>query len=109
MRLVRLCLGRAKLDLNTLVWTRGAAFPISQLDSRLKCPLCGSRRVALIFRCYASNAYEGAAVAIFHAGHVGIIKSLLLARATGLCPARMATLTATGFPQLFCNERQREK
>src|SRR3954453_18892023 len=29
-------------------WTWGAAFPISQLDSRLKCPLCGSRRVALI-------------------------------------------------------------
>ena len=42
-------LGKAELDLHTLVWTRGAAFPISQLDGRLKCPLCGSRRVALIF------------------------------------------------------------
>jgi DNA-directed RNA polymerase subunit RPC12/RpoP len=42
-------LGRAELDLHTLVWTRGAAFPISQLDSRLKCQLCGSRRIALIF------------------------------------------------------------
>ena len=25
-------LGKAELDLHTLVWTRGAAFPISQLD-----------------------------------------------------------------------------
>jgi DNA-directed RNA polymerase subunit RPC12/RpoP len=49
MKSVRGCLGKAELDLHTLVWTRGAAFPISQLDGRLKCPLCGSRRVALIF------------------------------------------------------------
>jgi len=32
----------------TLVWTRGAPLPLSQLASRLKCPR-GSRRVALIF------------------------------------------------------------
>lgn len=37
------------LDLPTLVWTRGAAFPVCSLESRMKCPLCGSRRVALIF------------------------------------------------------------
>jgi hypothetical protein len=49
MKSVRACLGRDELDLKTLVWSRGAAFPISGLDSRLKCPLCGSRRVALIF------------------------------------------------------------
>jgi hypothetical protein len=49
MKRVRECLGKDELDLKTLVWTRGAAFPISGLDSRLKCPLCGSRRVALIF------------------------------------------------------------
>lgn len=30
-------------------WTRGAAFPVSDLASRLKCPSCGSRRVALVF------------------------------------------------------------
>jgi formate dehydrogenase maturation protein FdhE len=41
-------LGKAELDLNTLVWTRGAAFPIAGLESRLKCPLCGSRPVAVI-------------------------------------------------------------
>jgi hypothetical protein len=36
MKSVRGCLGKAELDLHTLVWTRGAAFPISQLDGRLK-------------------------------------------------------------------------
>jgi hypothetical protein len=40
---------RGELDLRTLVWTRGAAFPITSLETRLKCPLCGSRRVAVIF------------------------------------------------------------
>jgi len=45
----RECLNRNELDLATLVWTRGAAFPLSHLDSRLKCPRCGSRRVAVIF------------------------------------------------------------
>ena len=48
MKSVRGCLGKAQLDLNTLVWTRGMAFPIT-LENRLKCPLCGSRRIALIF------------------------------------------------------------
>ena len=36
-------------DLATLVWTRGRAFPISRLESRLRCPHCGSREVTLIF------------------------------------------------------------
>ena len=31
-------LGRPGWNLHTLVWTRGAGFPISQLDSRLKFP-----------------------------------------------------------------------
>jgi hypothetical protein len=43
------CLGRAELDLHTLVWTRGAAFPIMSPENRLKCPLCGSRRVSTVF------------------------------------------------------------
>ena len=29
------CRYRAELDLETLVWTRGRAFPLSSLDSRL--------------------------------------------------------------------------
>ena len=32
--------------METLVWTRGRAFPLSQLESRLRCPGCGSRYVA---------------------------------------------------------------
>jgi hypothetical protein len=45
----RACVYRAELDLETLVWTRGAAFPLSRLESRLKCPQCGSREVTLLF------------------------------------------------------------
>jgi hypothetical protein len=46
---IRECKESIRLDLDTLVWTRGAAFPISMLTERLKCPRCGSRRVALLF------------------------------------------------------------
>ena len=46
---MRGCLGKAELDLHSLIWTRGAAFPLASLESRLKCLLCGSRRVAVIF------------------------------------------------------------
>jgi hypothetical protein len=49
MKSVRPCVYSYDLDLSTLVWTRGAPFPLSDLASRLKCPSCGSRRVALIF------------------------------------------------------------
>lgn len=49
MRQMRECLCRIELDLETLVWTRGEAFPLNLLESRLKCPLCSSRRVAIWF------------------------------------------------------------
>jgi hypothetical protein len=49
MKSIRECVYRYELDLETLIWTRGSAFPISQLSERLKCPRCGSRRVALLF------------------------------------------------------------
>jgi hypothetical protein len=45
----RECVYSQELDLDTLVWTRGAAFPLSDLRDRLKCPMCGSRAVRLIF------------------------------------------------------------
>ena len=32
-----------------LVWTRGRAFPLSRLDSRLRCPRCGSRYVVVLY------------------------------------------------------------
>ena len=49
MKRVRECVYGGELDLATLVWTRGAAFPLARLESRLKCPRCGSRRVRLAF------------------------------------------------------------
>jgi DNA-directed RNA polymerase subunit RPC12/RpoP len=49
MKRVRECKAQRELDLATLVWTRGDKFPLARLDSRMKCPLCGSRRVRLIF------------------------------------------------------------
>jgi hypothetical protein len=36
------CRYRAELDMETLVWTRGRRFPLSRLETRLRCPLCGS-------------------------------------------------------------------
>ena len=49
MKSVRPCVYTYDLGLKTLIWTRGAPFPISELATRLKCPSCGSRRVALVF------------------------------------------------------------
>jgi hypothetical protein len=46
---VRECVYGGELDLATLVWTRGRDFPLSRLESRLKCPHCGSRQVRLAF------------------------------------------------------------
>jgi len=40
----RECSYRRELDIETLVWTRGRAFPLSRLESRLR-PRCGSRYV----------------------------------------------------------------
>jgi hypothetical protein len=49
MKRHRECIYRAELDMETLVWTRGRAFPLSWLQTRLRCPRCGSRRVAIAF------------------------------------------------------------
>jgi hypothetical protein len=45
----RECNYRRELDLETLVWTRGRAFPLSRLDSRLRCPRCGSRTTVVLY------------------------------------------------------------
>lgn len=37
------------LELKTLVATRGRGFPLTLLQSRLKCPKCGDRRVHVVF------------------------------------------------------------
>jgi hypothetical protein len=44
-----ICRTIAELDLRTLVWTRGESFPLDMLESRLRCPRCGGRRVQVIF------------------------------------------------------------
>jgi hypothetical protein len=49
MRSIRECLYRAELDLETLLWTRGRAFPLSWLQGRMRCPPCGSREVTITF------------------------------------------------------------
>jgi len=45
----RECSYRRELDMETLVWTRGWAFPLARLESRLRCPRCGSRYVVVLY------------------------------------------------------------
>ena len=45
----RPCQHRYELDLETLLWMRGARFPLSRLSGFLKCPRCGSRQIAVMF------------------------------------------------------------
>mgnify|MGYP004526071101 CR=1 FL=1 len=47
---IRECVYGAKLDVATLVWTRGRDCPLDALADRMKCPQCSSRRVRLVFR-----------------------------------------------------------
>jgi DNA-directed RNA polymerase subunit RPC12/RpoP len=49
MKRGRECVFRRELELETLVCTRGRDFPLSLLAERLRCPTCGSRRVAVIY------------------------------------------------------------
>ena len=49
MKSIRECHYRCELDLETLVCTRGRAFPLSTLETRLRCPRCGSLRMAVMF------------------------------------------------------------
>jgi hypothetical protein len=45
----RECSHRRELDMETLVWTRGRAFPLSRLESRLRCPKCGNQNIVVMF------------------------------------------------------------
>jgi hypothetical protein len=47
LKSVRACIGNAELDVASLLWTRGRDFPIAMLSSRLRCPVCGSRKVSV--------------------------------------------------------------
>jgi hypothetical protein len=46
----RHCTYRYELDVETLIWTRGRAFPLSRLETRLRCPRCGSRNIVVLFQ-----------------------------------------------------------
>jgi hypothetical protein len=52
----RECTYRRELDLETLVCTRGRAFPLSSLESRLRCPRCGNRHMVVMFETPARAA-----------------------------------------------------
>lgn len=49
MKSVRECVTSGELDLQTLIWTRGGDMPLAMVAERLKCPICGSRRVLVSF------------------------------------------------------------
>jgi hypothetical protein len=55
----RECIYRRELDLETLVCTRGRAFPLSSLGSRLRCPRCGNRRMVVLFEPPPARAAIG--------------------------------------------------
>ena len=50
LKSIKQCMYRRELDLETLVCTRGRDFPLSRLETRLRCPRCGSRRVVVLFQ-----------------------------------------------------------
>ena len=43
------CDTATELDMKTLIWTRGANFPLELLESRLRCPRCGKLGVTVLF------------------------------------------------------------
>jgi hypothetical protein len=59
----RECGYRYDLDLETLLCTRGRAFPMAKLASRLRCPRCGSREVRVVWN-FPTNAGASKARAV---------------------------------------------
>lgn len=55
----RECTYRGELDMQTLVSTRGRAFPLSRLESRLRCPRCGGQNVVVMFQPPSNAAAVG--------------------------------------------------
>ena len=51
------CSWQRSLDMVTLVATRGDGFPLTLLSSRLRCPVCGSRKVTVFFHLPGSRAH----------------------------------------------------
>src|ERR1700684_201424 len=57
------CDTTVRLDMETLVWTRGSKFPLDQVGSRLKCPKCGERRVQVYCEVPGESRTRGAGCA----------------------------------------------
>lgn len=49
MKRRRGCIFSARLDMMSLVATRGRGFPMARLPERLRCPRCGSRRIRVLY------------------------------------------------------------
>jgi hypothetical protein len=49
LKSIRECHREYEPDMETLVWTRGAAMPLADLATRLRCPSCRSLRVNVAF------------------------------------------------------------
>ena len=47
LKSVRACGNQYELDVRTMLWTRGRAFPVSMLSSRMRCPKCGAEEVSV--------------------------------------------------------------
>lgn len=52
----RCCTWQRPLDMVTLVASRGDAFPLALLSSRLRCPACGGRKIRVLFYLPGSSA-----------------------------------------------------
>ncbi len=44
-----LCNVREAIDMRALLWRSGRAFPLALLATHLRCPICGSREIAVAF------------------------------------------------------------
>ena len=58
----RECTFRQDLDMATLVWTRGRDFPLSRLESRLRCPRCGSGNIVVLYQPSAFGEHRSFAI-----------------------------------------------
>jgi hypothetical protein len=43
------CDTTAQLDMLTLIWTRGESMALDLLAERLRCPICGNRKIQVCF------------------------------------------------------------
>jgi len=55
-RKVQPCTWQRSLDMVTLVASRGMAFPLNLVSSRLRCPNCGGRKITVLFLVPGANA-----------------------------------------------------